>query len=125
MGPGPMLLGDIEIPVGAEVMIPFVHVHQDTQSWSDPMDFDPEKHFSSPPRRGSFLPFSDGPRSCLGQHYAGMAFVVALAALLQHYDFKPGPEYQFGLNFNGFGFGPCDKATGKKVVLLTFSERAC
>eukprot|EP00658_Telonema_sp_P-2_P041351 TRINITY_DN29574_c0_g1_i1.p1 TRINITY_DN29574_c0_g1~~TRINITY_DN29574_c0_g1_i1.p1 ORF type:complete len:467 (-),score=107.04 TRINITY_DN29574_c0_g1_i1:99-1499(-) len=123
VAPSAMPLGEHLIPVGAEVMIPFVHVHQDPLFWDSPSSFDPELHFSSPPKRGTFLPFSDGPRSCLGQHYAGMAFCVALAALVQNFDFTVAPGYEFGLNFNGFGFGPCNAATGKKQVLVNLTRR--
>lgn len=37
------------------------------------------------PVRGSFIPFSDGPRSCLGRRIAQVEMVAALAVLFQQY----------------------------------------
>ncbi|KAK0635797.1 cytochrome P450 [Bombardia bombarda] len=37
------------------------------------------------PPRGSFVPFSDGPRSCLGRRIAMVEFIAALAVLFQRY----------------------------------------
>lgn len=37
------------------------------------------------PVRGSFIPFSDGPRSCLGRRIAQVEMVAALAVLFQRY----------------------------------------
>jgi cytochrome P450 len=39
------------------------------------MKFDPAR-FAKKPRRGTFVPFSGGPRRCLGQHYARMSYVL-------------------------------------------------
>lgn len=37
------------------------------------------------PERGSYVPFSDGPRSCLGRRIAQVEVIAALAVIFQHY----------------------------------------
>eukprot|EP00658_Telonema_sp_P-2_P012193 TRINITY_DN14646_c0_g2_i1.p1 TRINITY_DN14646_c0_g2~~TRINITY_DN14646_c0_g2_i1.p1 ORF type:complete len:207 (+),score=32.95 TRINITY_DN14646_c0_g2_i1:183-803(+) len=124
VSPNPIELGNFHIPVGTEVMIPFVHIHSDQDTWGgDAERFDPRTHFETPPKRGEWMPFSDGQRSCPGGGYARAAFVTALGKLLSHFDWKPAEGYEFGLGFNGFGFGPVDKATGKKQVNLHCTPR--
>ncbi|CAN8105760.1 unnamed protein product [Discula destructiva] len=44
------------------------------------------------PVRGSFVPFSDGPRSCLGRRIAQVEMVAALAVLFQRYSVELAVE---------------------------------
>merc|ERR1712178_231343 len=75
--------------------------------WDDPEKFAPER-FEKDFTPGTFVPFSDGPRSCIGQHFARFEFLVTLSVLLRKFDFVPGQGYQFGMMFNGFGWMATD-----------------
>jgi cytochrome P450 len=43
---------------------------------------------SPPPERFSFIPFSAGPRGCIGETFAMTEIVLVLAVVLQQYAFR-------------------------------------
>lgn len=78
--PGPGLLrictkrykipdSDIMLDVGAKVFVPVYSLHYDSKYYPQPEIFDPqrftEENKSLRPN-GTFLPFGDGPRICIG-----------------------------------------------------------
>ncbi|XP_035673491.1 cytochrome P450 2J5-like [Branchiostoma floridae] len=67
-------------------------VHMDPEAWPDPEIFDPNRFLDveskvvkNPP---SFLPFSTGRRSCLGEQLAKMELFLLFSAILQHFTLK-------------------------------------
>lgn len=100
-------LGNLTIPKDAECMFAMAGLHNDPSNWKEPEKFMPER-FLSPIKDGTFVPFSDGPRSCIGQHFARFEFLVALSTLCRKFDFVPAQGYTFGMMFNGFGWMACD-----------------
>jgi hypothetical protein len=44
------------------------------------------------PERGSYIPFSDGPRSCLGRRIAQVEIIAALAVLFRDYSLELGVD---------------------------------
>lgn len=80
-------LGEHVIPAGTEVVIPIFAVHKSPRYWCDPAKFDPHRFLSGhqvhPP--SAFLPFSGGPRSCIGQKYAQVEVKVALAKMFHRF----------------------------------------
>ncbi len=44
-----------------------------------------------------FIPFSGGPRKCVGDQFALMEAVVALAVLLKRFDFELVPDQDIGM----------------------------
>ncbi|GJQ75129.1 hypothetical protein Trydic_g9737 [Trypoxylus dichotomus] len=80
--------GDYTIPEGTTVVIaPFV-LHRDPKSFPNPNVFNPdnflpekcqERHFYS------YIPFSAGPRSCVGRKYAMLKLKVLLATILRRF----------------------------------------
>merc|ERR1712151_176636 len=100
-------LGNIAIPKDAECMFSMAGLHNDPTTWKDPEKFQPER-FEQKIKDGTFVPFSDGPRSCIGQHFARYEFIVLITELLRKFDFTPTPGFEFGMMFNGFGWMACD-----------------
>lgn len=47
--------------------------------------------------RCRFIPFSGGPRKCVGDQFALMEAVVALAVLLKRFDFQLVPDQDIGM----------------------------
>ena len=47
--------------------------------------------------RCRFIPFSGGPRKCVGDQFALMEAVVALAVVLKRFDVKMVPDQDIGL----------------------------
>lgn len=62
-----------------------------------------------PPRR--YIPFSGGPRKCVGDQFALMEAVVALTVLLRQYDFSLVPNQTVGL-LGAAGGGGCMQGRG-------------
>jgi cytochrome P450 len=59
--------------------------------WPDPLRFDPDRFAAANQARqarDAWIPFSDGPRVCIGQHFAQLEAPLVLASLLQRADFS-------------------------------------
>lgn len=81
-------LGDAEIRPGDTVMIPVYALHRHRGLWDRPDAFHPARFDGrSKIDRYQFLPFSDGPRICIGASFAMQEAVVILATLLTRFRF--------------------------------------
>jgi cytochrome P450 len=84
-------LGGYDLPRSTNVMISPWVMHRQRQVWPDPEKFDPERFqpaIESRRHRYAYLPFSAGPRFCLGIHFAYMEAPLILAALLRRFRFE-------------------------------------
>jgi cytochrome P450 len=94
-------LGGHPLPKGTWiVMSPYV-VHRDPEIFPDPYHFRPERWLTENRSAYEFMPFSAGPRYCIGTSLAMMQLKIALSILLQRYLFslKPGARVDCaGLN---------------------------
>ncbi|XP_072035784.1 cytochrome P450 4F12-like [Amphiura filiformis] len=80
------------IPEGMSVIIDIINLHHNPNVWKDPEVFDPErfsKENSSVRHSHDFVPFSAGPRNCIGQHFAMSEMKTFIAVLLRHFRFSP------------------------------------
>jgi cytochrome P450 len=78
------VVGGVRIPKGSLVfMCPWV-IHRNAQVWSDPEAFDPERWLNDgkPKGRCAFMPFSSGPRKCIGDQFALLEAQLVLATLV-------------------------------------------
>nr|XP_015836253.1 PREDICTED: cytochrome P450 4C1 [Tribolium castaneum] len=76
------------IPAGSCIMIPIFHIHKKPEYWKNPNEFDPDRFLpenSSKRPRCAFIPFSSGPRNCIGFKYGMMSVKVLLAVILRKY----------------------------------------
>lgn len=88
---GRMVMADIEVdgyrlPAGTCAVVAIYAMHRDPALWEDPLRFDPDRF--SPDRckgrnRWQYLPFGGGPRACIGDHFAMLEAVLALATILR------------------------------------------
>ncbi|GBP32878.1 Probable cytochrome P450 313a1 [Eumeta japonica] len=84
------------LPAGAGVVVSLWGVHRDPAHWGPDADhFDPDRflpeRFRSQHTR-SYIPFSNGPRNCLGYQYAMMSLKTALATVLRRCRVVSEPE---------------------------------
>jgi cytochrome P450 len=66
-------------------------VQRRAEVWPDPLRFDPDRfapELDAARPRGAFIPFSDGPRVCIGAYFALLEAPLVLATMLQHADFE-------------------------------------
>lgn len=84
-----MLLGEHTLPKGAFIAVPIVHIHRDKEIWGADADkFRPERFDEETAKKVhsyAFLPFSRGPRTCLGLKYAMNSMIVVLAHFIRHF----------------------------------------
>ncbi|KAF2902221.1 hypothetical protein ILUMI_03963 [Ignelater luminosus] len=77
------------IPKGCSIMVSIYNLHRNPDHWDKPNEFYPE-HFLpeaiSKRHPYAFIPFSSGPRSCVGKPLAYMVIQTILATILQHYE---------------------------------------
>ncbi|KAJ2991947.1 hypothetical protein NUW58_g2334 [Xylaria curta] len=85
----------VTLPANTTLALWNPQVHRDPRLWEDPDKFDPERWRSGQPKlRGSYFPFSYGPRSCTGQGLAMLEMTLTLATLLRRYDITPEPGFE-------------------------------
>lgn len=87
----PLSIGGHALPIGATVIVSFYGLHRRPDLFPDPERFDPDRF--SPEReqalpRGAYVPFADGPRVCIGNHFAMLEGQLALAHIAQHVRFE-------------------------------------
>ncbi|XP_057827254.1 cytochrome P450 CYP72A616 [Cryptomeria japonica] len=94
----PVKLGKISIPAGTELHIPILAMHHDPSLWGDNVDeFNPERFREGISKAAkhpiAFMPFSSGPKICIGQNFALLEAKVVLAMILQRFSFVISPNY--------------------------------
>ncbi|KAF7849055.1 hypothetical protein BT93_L1294 [Corymbia citriodora subsp. variegata] len=92
-------LGNLILPAGIKLHIPTLKIHHDPQMWGhDAHLFKPERFADGVSKATSnnpatFLPFSLGPRSCIGSNFVLVEAKVVLSMILQRYAFTLSPAY--------------------------------
>ena len=96
----PDTVGGYTIPKGAVVSIcPYV-THRHPEFWDDPERFDPERFAPERVRarpRFAYLPFSGGPRLCIGNEFALMEAQLVLSMMIQRYRLRAVSDAPVGL----------------------------
>jgi cytochrome P450 len=84
-------LGGYDLPRGTIVLVSVYALHRRPEVWPDPERFDPsrfEPAAEAARHRSAYLPFSAGPRTCIGNHFALMEGPIVLATILRHVDLE-------------------------------------
>ena len=76
-------IGGFHIPAKSTVLFNIYGVHHNPQYWDDPEQFYPERFSSSQQNYTAFLPFSIGPRACLGYNLSLMEVILVMAKIAQ------------------------------------------
>jgi cytochrome P450 len=88
----PFTLGGYHVSTGTQLLIAQWIVHRDPRWWAEPETFSPERWENDLARRlprGVYIPFGDGPRVCIGNHFAMMETILVLATLAQRHRVEP------------------------------------
>jgi cytokinin trans-hydroxylase len=92
-------LGELRIPKGLSIWIPTLAIHHDKEIWGeDANEFKPQRFAEGVSKACrhpmGFLPFSYGPRSCVGQALAMMEAKLVLTLILTRFTLRLSPNYR-------------------------------
>ncbi|XP_069824524.1 cytochrome P450 2J6-like [Dendropsophus ebraccatus] len=89
-------LNGYTIPKGVTIITDLSSLHYDESQWKYPYEFNPENFLNKDgnlTKVDSFLPFSAGPRVCLGENLARMEIFLFFTNMLTHFEFHvPNPK---------------------------------
>ncbi|RIU17191.1 cytochrome P450 [Mycobacteroides abscessus] len=81
-------IGGYFIPKGSQVIITQYALQRDPRFWTEPEKFNPDRFLTDKINRNAFLPFSIGPRKCMGTRMAYIEGTLVLGTILQRYAFQ-------------------------------------
>jgi cytochrome P450 len=93
-------IGRYYVPKGTQLYLNQWVVHRDPRWFDEPEAFKPERWENDLLRRlprGAYFPFGDGPRICIGNHFAMMEAVLVLATIGQRYHLTLASDYPLTL----------------------------
>jgi len=98
-----VLPGGYSVPAGQDVMISVYNIHHSPAVWEDAEVFRPERFGLDEPVPNEqntdyrYIPFSGGPRKCVGDQFALMEAVVSLAVVLKRFNFRLKEGHEIGM----------------------------
>ncbi|XP_042512023.1 carotene epsilon-monooxygenase, chloroplastic [Macadamia integrifolia] len=98
-----VLPGNYKVYPGQDIMISVYNIHHSSQVWERAEEFVPERFDLEGPIPNEtntdyrFIPFSGGPRKCVGDQFALLEAIVALAIFLQHMNFELIPDQNINM----------------------------
>jgi cytochrome P450 len=84
-------VGGYEIPPHSTLLASQWVMHRDARFYEQPERFMPERWLAGLEQRlppGSYFPFGDGPRRCIGQGFAQLETALVIAAIAQRFRFR-------------------------------------
>jgi len=80
-----------QIPAGTTLIFSPYALHHDSKIYPDPTRVDPDRWLDTNLRLEAFMPFSTGPRRCIGEAFAWAELTTVLAAFLSKWRFRLAP----------------------------------
>ncbi len=89
-------LGGYDVPAGTILLMSPYAMHRNPRYWREPDAFRPERFLEEDPERPKFayFPFGGGVRLCIGERFAWMEGVLALAAIGQKWRLRLEPGHR-------------------------------
>ncbi|XP_025097140.1 cytochrome P450 4A24-like [Pomacea canaliculata] len=93
----PMTIEDVTLPAGTWCRLNMIGLHHNPLVWSDAEAFDPERFHPDNIKDKdayTFVPFSAGPRNCIGQHFALNEQKVIIGRILRKFTLTVDPNHK-------------------------------
>jgi cytochrome P450 len=89
-------LGEYRLPPGTHIFFSQYVIHRSPEYWAEPLEFRPERH--TPEAKAArprfvYFPFGGGRRQCIGESFAWMEGVLALATIAQRWRMEFVPRF--------------------------------
>ncbi|XP_019864629.2 cytochrome P450 4C1 isoform X2 [Aethina tumida] len=91
-------------PKGTTLAVFILGMHMNEKIFPEPHKFDPERFLPeniSKRHKFAYVPFSAGPRNCIGQKFAIYEMKTTIIKVLQNYELSPVPGHKLSLGFTG------------------------
>jgi cytochrome P450 len=91
------LMRDKNVPAGSPVLISPWLIQRHRELWERPDEFDPDRFDAAAGKESSkcaYIPFSAGPRVCVGKAFATQEAHLILASIVQRYRIDPVLEHE-------------------------------
>uniref|UniRef100_A0A1E1WBF9 Cytochrome P450 n=2 Tax=Pectinophora gossypiella TaxID=13191 RepID=A0A1E1WBF9_PECGO len=83
-------LRDYCLPAGTDFVMMLYDLHRRSDQFVEPLEFRPERFLAEPTWHPySYIPFSAGPRNCIGQKFAMMEMKLLLSSVLRRFRLHP------------------------------------
>ncbi|XP_020538220.1 carotene epsilon-monooxygenase, chloroplastic isoform X2 [Jatropha curcas] len=98
-----VLPGNYKVNPGQDIMISVYNIHHSSKVWERAEEFVPERFDLEGPVPNEtntdfrFIPFSGGPRKCVGDQFALLEAIVSLAIFLQNMNFELVPDQKINM----------------------------
>ncbi|KAI8039086.1 probable cytochrome P450 4d20 [Drosophila gunungcola] len=96
-------IGNKTIPANTSVYLVLYFAHRDPDYFADPLGFKPERFLDDEGESHetfAYLPFSAGPKNCIGQKFAILEMKALISKVIRYYELLPlGEEVKPMLNF--------------------------
>lgn len=94
---------NLTIPKDTMIMISSSALHHDERFYDNPSKFDPERFTEENIKNRhpfAYIPFSEGPRICIGSRFGIMQTKIALVKLLKKFKFSPCDKTPIPMKFS-------------------------
>lgn len=83
-------------PKGSSVTVVTYILHRNEKYFPNPEKFDPNRFLNTANKIHpfAFIPFSAGPRNCIGQKFAMMELKIVLSMVLRNFEILPAVDFQ-------------------------------
>jgi cytochrome P450 len=88
----PETMRDKKLRKGSAIFISLWLLHRHREIWKNPDTFDPDRFSREDEKetiRAAYMPFSQGPRVCLGASFALQEAAIILSMIARHYEISP------------------------------------
>jgi cytochrome P450 len=90
-------LGGYPVAAGAGIVISPYVIHRNPRYFPEPDRFEPERFLGNGPPEFAYLPFGGGARRCIGDAFARIEGVLALATLARRFRFERDDPSPIGI----------------------------
>ena len=133
--PGPsiprLITQDLEVDgylvkAGTLCAIGVYAMHRDPDLWDRPLEFDPDRFTlerAAARDRWQYIPFSAGPRSCIGDHFAMLEATLALATIIRRTEIRSlNEDFPLALPYTMVAAGPIRAQVNVRTPRVTESS---